>query len=49
MPARSRNGTLTVDVPLIDWLEGLMSAFDRALAEHVAARPGHVHGGPHTD
>ena len=48
MPTNRLNATLTGDVPLIDRLEGLISAFDQALTAHVAARPGHAHGDPHT-
>lgn len=48
LPTNDLDATLATGVPLIARLEGLISAFDQALTAHVAARPGHAHGDPHT-
>ena len=40
--------TLDVDIPLVDVVRALIARLGRELTVHIAARPGHAHGHPHS-
>ena len=39
---------LDVDIPLVDTVRALIARLGRELTVHIAARPGHAHGHPHS-
>ena len=47
-PRTNLEAEFSVDVPLIDTVRALIAQLDAAIRQHVASRPGHAHGHPHS-